>query len=128
MIHTSRAHAPTLERHSLWQRHVALAASTALALVAFAVGGASAQETLPQIVVTADHAPQEASKVGASVTVMSGQELREKNIQTVADALRMVPGVALAQSGGRGTLTEVRIRGAEANHVLVQIDCVAHVD
>ncbi|MGE0749823.1 MAG: TonB-dependent receptor plug domain-containing protein [Variibacter sp.] len=81
-----------------------------------------AQETLPQIVVTADHAPQEASKVGASVTVMNGQELRDKSIQTVADALRMVPGVALAQSGGRGTLTEVRIRGAEANHVLVQID------
>jgi len=77
---------------------------------------------LPQIVVSAGQAPMEASRVGASVTVISGDELREKHIPTVAEALRSVPGVEVDQSGGRGTLTQVRIRGDEANHVLILID------
>jgi vitamin B12 transporter len=77
---------------------------------------------LPQIIVSAGQAPMEASRVGASVTVISGEELREKQIPTVAEALRSVPGVEVDQSGGRGTLTQVRIRGDEANHVLMLID------
>jgi len=77
---------------------------------------------LPQIVVSAGLAPMEASRVGASVTVISGEELRQKQIPTVAEALRSVPGVEVDQSGGRGTLTQVRIRGDEANHVLILID------
>jgi vitamin B12 transporter len=83
---------------------------------------ALAQETLPGIVVFADQAPTEAPRVGASVTVLAGEELRAKNIPTVADALRSVPGVSVAQSGGRGTLTTVSIRGSDARNVLVLID------
>ncbi|MBN8955515.1 MAG: TonB-dependent receptor [Rhizobiales bacterium] len=120
MIHSNRARGPSFSR-ALSRRRTAASLSVVLIATAFPIA-ASAQDTLPAIVVTADHAPQEASKVGASVTVMSGQELREKGVETVAEALRTVPGVALSQSGGRGTVTEVRIRGAEANHVMVQID------
>jgi vitamin B12 transporter len=89
----------------------------------FGVATARAQSVeLPQIVVSAGQTPMEASRVGASVTVLSGEELREKQIPTVAEALRSVPGVEVDQSGGRGTLTQVRIRGDEANHVLILID------
>ena len=35
-----------------------------------------------------------------------------------------MPGVAVSQSGSRGSLTQVRIRGAEANQLLVMIDGV----
>jgi vitamin B12 transporter len=98
----------------------------ALACVLLAGSGlatARAQSVeLPQIVVSAGQAPMEASRVGASVTVISGEELREKQIPTVAEALRSVPGVEVDQSGGRGALTQVRIRGDEANHVLILID------
>ena len=38
--------------------------------------------------------------------------------------MRTVPGVAVNQNGGRGTLTQVRIRGAESNQLLVLIDGV----
>src|SRR5438128_407242 len=101
-------------------RSVVLASALVAAL---GVATARAQSVeLPQIVVSAGQAPMEASRVGASVTVISGEELREKHIPTVAEALRSVPGVEVDQSGGRGTLTQVRIRGDEANHVLILID------
>ena len=42
-----------------------------------------------------------------------------------SDVLRMLPGLALATSGNRGALTQGRLRGAEANHLLVLVDGVA---
>ena len=97
----------------------------ALALTAFLLShaaGVAQSGAIPEIVVFATQHPLEASKVGAAFTVISGAQLREKKIPTVVDALRTVPGVAVSQSGGRGALTEVRIRGAEANHLMVLID------
>jgi vitamin B12 transporter len=75
-------------------------------------------------VIYANQAPTEASKIGSAATVITGDELRDKGFTTVADALRTVPGVAVSQGGTRGSITQVRIRGAEANHLLVMIDGV----
>jgi vitamin B12 transporter len=44
------------------------------------------------------------------------------------DALRDLPGFAVSQSGSLGTLTQVRVRGAEADHLLVLVDGVAVMD
>src|SRR5919201_7035873 len=94
-----------------------------VAALAPPIGTAQAQTVaLPKIVVSAGQTAMEAARVGASVTVLSGEELRQKQIPTVAEALRSVPGVEVDQSGGRGALTQVRIRGDEANHVLILID------
>ena len=77
---------------------------------------------LGQILVSGGISPVEAEALGRSVTVVTGEELEERGIATVQDALRAVPGVAV---GGTGTsLQQVRIRGAEANHTLVLIDGV----
>ncbi len=38
------------------------------------------------------------------------------------DLLRLVPSVAVATSGPAGSLTQVRIRGAEANHTLLFVE------
>jgi len=87
---------------------------------------AAAQQPIdiPEIVIYANQAPTEASRVGASTTVLLGDDMREQGFTNVADALRTVPGVAVGQSGGRGALTQARIRGSESNHVLVLIDGV----
>jgi vitamin B12 transporter len=61
-------------------------------------------------------------KIGTAVTVITGEELRAQQVRYVADALRSLPGVSVSRSGGPGNLTQVRIRGAEANHTLVLID------
>jgi vitamin B12 transporter len=86
---------------------------------------ALAQPTpLPELLIYANQAPTEASKVGSAVTLITGEELRNKGFTTVADALRTVPGVAISQLGSRGAMTQARIRGAEANHTLVLVNDV----
>ena len=42
----------------------------------------------------------------------------------IRDRLRTLPGIAVNSSGPAGGLTQIRVRGAEANHVLVLIDGV----
>ena len=77
---------------------------------------------LPAITIYANQAPTELSKTGASVTVLRGSELLARGVSTVAEALGFSPGVAVNPLAGRGSFTQARIRGSEANHVLVMID------
>ncbi len=102
---------------------VATACTFALSLLSLAPRDVHAQAIeIPEIVISANQTPAEASRVGASVTVLSGPELRATNVPTVADALRQVPGLSVDQSGTNGTLTQVRIRGGEANQFMVLVD------
>src|SRR5258706_14246843 len=65
-----------------------------------------------------------AETVGTALTVVTGEQLRRHQVRQAADALRSLPGVSVNQTGGSAGLTQVRIRGAEANHTLVLIDGV----
>lgn len=76
----------------------------------------------PRITIYGAQVPMEAPKLGSSLTILTGQELEDRGISTLAEALRIVPGVAVSSSGSRGALTQVRIRGAEANHLKVVVD------
>src|SRR6185295_4182852 len=92
--------------------------------IAFA-GSAHAQTILPELlVISPSLVPIDASKVGSSVTVMTGNEIRSSGFTQLSDVVRTFPGVAVSQSGSRGSLTQFRVRGAEANHLLVMIDGV----
>ena len=51
-------------------------------------------------------------------------EIAERGQQYISDLLRSLPGVAVNSSGPAGSLTQIRVRGSEANHVLVLIDGV----
>ncbi|TMJ01683.1 MAG: TonB-dependent receptor [Alphaproteobacteria bacterium] len=94
------------------------------ALIAFATL-ANAQTVLPELVVVSPSlTPIEASKSGSAVTAMSGEEARATGFTQLADVIRTFPGVAVNQSGSRGSLTQFRVRGTEANHLLVMIDGV----
>lgn len=65
-----------------------------------------------------------ADKIGTSISVVTGEQLRQQNIRTAVDALRSLPGVSVSRSGGPQNMTVVRLRGAESNHTLVRIDGV----
>src|SRR5438105_12867063 len=47
----------------------------------------------------------------ASVSVIDSEDLDEKQIERVADALREVPGLSIVQTGTPGQLTSVFTRG-----------------
>ncbi|QDY71689.1 TonB-dependent receptor plug domain-containing protein [Qingshengfaniella alkalisoli] len=98
-----------------------------LGTVLAAMGGvpAIAQEVmeLDPIIVSGGLTPIDAQVYGRSASVVTAQDIQRQGIQTVQDALRNVPGVSVNSAGG--SYTQVRIRGSEANHVLVLIDGVA---
>ncbi len=105
----------------------ALAASTALCTLTFLSAPVSAQDAvvLPELLISASQVPITAREAGSAVTVITGQELEDQELTTAVDALRSQPGVSVSAAGGiRGGQTQVRIRGAEANHTLVLIDGV----
>lgn len=90
---------------------------------------ASAQEgtTLAPIVVeSADLGltPVPVEKLGSSVTVVTREEIENKQAKHVAEILRAVPGLSVNRTSTAGSVTQIRVRGAEANHVLVLIDGV----
>ncbi|MFA5119754.1 TonB-dependent receptor plug domain-containing protein [Zavarzinia sp.] len=80
---------------------------------------------LPLVSVTANRGDETPlTAVGSAVTVITAEELEQKQIRILADALRLIPGVSVNRSGPVGNLTGVSLRGAEANQTLVMIDGV----
>lgn len=61
-------------------------------------------------------------QTGPSTTIITAKQIAQHNYQTVAAVLRTVPGVELYQTGGPGGLTNVYIRGANANMTKVILD------
>jgi vitamin B12 transporter len=54
-----------------------------------------------------------------SATVIADYQIENRQIRNIEDALRDVPGVSVAVTPGQ---TQIRLRGTEANHVLVLVD------
>jgi vitamin B12 transporter len=107
-------------------RTLPLAALGALALTAPARAQQVASDTarIAPVVVTATRSPLAADRTPSSVTVVSGAQLRGEGITTVADALRSVPGLSLAQTGSYGGATSLFIRGGESKYAKILLDGV----
>ncbi len=60
----------------------------------------------------------------ASVSVITSQDLEQKPIERVSDALREVPGLSVVQTGTPGQLTSVFTRGLNSAHTQVLLDGV----
>ena len=84
----------------------------------------SAKAAIEEVLVTASHQPQTLNQIGSSISRIEANELADQTSTYVADLLRNAAGVSVNQSGPLGALTQVRMRGAEANHTLVMIDGV----
>src|SRR5688572_14798376 len=76
----------------------------------------------PAIIVTASRAEQAADETPASVTLIDAQRIERQGAPMVSDYLRLVPSVSVAVSGPTGSLTQVRIRGAEATQTLLFVE------
>lgn len=98
----------------------------ALALGAVCIAPARA-ETLPQfvgetIVVTATRMPQLLATPLQHTTVITRADIETSTAADLPTLLRRESGVEIATTGGLGAQSVVRIRGSEADHVLVLID------
>ncbi len=60
--------------------------------------------------------------IASPVSILTQTEIENRNASHVSDILRSLPGLSVNRSGPGGSLTQLRVRGSEANHVLVLID------
>jgi outer membrane cobalamin receptor len=76
------------------------------------------------VVVSASQMDVPLSLVADSASVITAREIDALQLETVADALRLVPGLEIARSGGRGGVTSVFARGGESDYSLVLVNGV----
>ncbi len=80
------------------------------------------RETPAQFTVTASRSTIRLSETGISISQITLPQIETLSLPLVKDYLTLIPGVAVAQTGPLGAQTQVRIRGAEANHSITFID------
>jgi vitamin B12 transporter len=78
-----------------------------------------------EVVVTATKTLNSISNAGgASVTVITADDIKASGKGTVEDLLRGVAGIDVTSNGGAGSMTSLFIRGGDAKNTLVLIDGV----
>ncbi|MCB0392037.1 MAG: TonB-dependent receptor [Bdellovibrionales bacterium] len=75
-----------------------------------------------QIIVESTKINEDEIEPSRSTTILSAKHLSKPGLQTVADALRTIPGVEVIRQGTVGQTTSVFIRGARSEDTLVLID------
>jgi vitamin B12 transporter len=74
------------------------------------------------VVVTATRTDIPLDQSPATVSVVTSEDIEEKQIERLADALREVPGLSVVQTGAPGQLTSVFTRGLRSEHTQVLLD------
>ena len=82
------------------------------------------EDSLDEVVVVANRAPEPLSKIGNSVTVLDETTIQSRQEALVSDLLAQTPGVSVARNGGIGQATSVFIRGADSDQTVVLVDGV----
>lgn len=76
----------------------------------------------PAIVITASRVPTDLSDTPSSATVLDAAQIERLGDALASALTRLTPSASVESGGPAGSLSQVRIRGAEGNHTLLFID------
>ena len=101
--------------------------SATIFLLGLAIAGTAMGEDsrvkVEGMVVSATRTEIALDKVGGnSISVITADEIQARQLNSVAELLKTVPGIDLVSNGGPGTTTTVFTRGADSKNTLVLID------
>jgi vitamin B12 transporter len=82
----------------------------------------ASDDSLQSVVVIATRVPTPEIQVASSVTIVTAEDIAARQIQTMPDLLKELPGLNVVQSGGPGGQTSLFMRGTNSNHTKVFID------
>jgi vitamin B12 transporter len=71
------------------------------------------------IVVTASATPEQVESTPAAVTVITREEIEQREARDIVDVLREVPGVTVSRTGSQGKITTMFLRGGSSKQTLV---------
>lgn len=77
---------------------------------------------LPDVLISANRQVEARNDSSAANTVFTRDDIDRLQPDSVTDLLRRVPGVQISQSGGRGSIPGVYIRGTQSAQSLVLVD------
>lgn len=77
-----------------------------------------------QTTITVTGTPIETEDTGQPVSIITRDEIEQVQGQDITRILLRSPGVTISRNGGVGSFTGVRVRGAEAEQLLVLVDGV----
>jgi vitamin B12 transporter len=100
-------------------------------LIASAIITSSVYANLNEAKITissATKSEQSIQDVTSNVEVITGAELKSKNITTLTQALNLVSGVGFTSTGGIGQVSAVKVRGMHQSDLLVLIDGIRYND
>ena len=81
--------------------------------------------TTPQtVVVTGSSTPETVEESGASVGLLTSDQLKLLNPVAAPDALKYIPGVMVSSSGQNGAIGSLFVRGGESDYNKVMVDGV----
>jgi vitamin B12 transporter len=101
-----------------------LAILPVLALAATAAAQTEEARKVEPVVVTATKIETPVAQLGASVSVVTGDDVQAYHYPSLDEAIRAVPGLEVSRSGSAGKLSTLSIRGANSNQVQVLVDGV----
>lgn len=102
---------------------LSVAVATCLSLPAWAN-----PTNLDQMIVSATRVEQSVSDYTGNVTVITSEQLAEKAIQTLPEALDRIAGIPMVSNGGQGQVTSVYLRGHNSSRTLLLVDGVRFND
>lgn len=76
------------------------------------------------VVIVASRTETPLREVASAVAVMDEADIQARGQQSLSDLLRVMPGVAVTNSGGIGKTTSLRVRGEDGYRTLVRVDGV----
>ena len=97
-----------------------LSAMTGQAVQAMDTSVAEETVMLPTVTVTATRTMEDIAKTPSSVSVVTAKDIEAKRVDTVADALQLLPGIYKSQVGNGG----LQIRGFGSTNILVLLNGV----
>jgi len=84
--------------------------------------GLEIAEISANVVVTANSLPLESSQTPAPVDILMAEEIRQRQLVSLADALATLPGAAIARTGREGGLTTFFLDGGNSNFTKFFVD------
>jgi vitamin B12 transporter len=110
-------------QENLVRRSLIIASVTSLTVFAWgAAAGADDDQGPNTIVVTATRIPTPELQVASSISVVTADDIADRQLQSLPDLLKEVPGLNVVQTGGPGGQTSVFMRGTNSNHTKVLVD------
>ncbi|RLA74989.1 MAG: TonB-dependent receptor [Epsilonproteobacteria bacterium] len=80
------------------------------------------------VVYSAAKSKQNIKDTTTNMYIITSVEIKEKNINTLLEAINLAIGISFTQDGGIGQTASIKIRGSHQKHTLVLIDGIRYND